>query len=76
MLHSLSAGEKVLILRRRQGRTQHQLAAVAGISRATINALETGRVPSPTRELISRIAAALSVGETDLAESAEAPRIR
>jgi transcriptional regulator with XRE-family HTH domain len=52
-------GERVMLLRRRQGLTLRELAQRIGTSYATISRLETGKKPQMTFALMARLAQAL-----------------
>jgi transcriptional regulator with XRE-family HTH domain len=52
-------GERVMLLRRRQGLTLRELAQRIGTSYATISRLETGKKPQITFTLMARLAQAL-----------------
>jgi transcriptional regulator with XRE-family HTH domain len=57
---SMIVGENVRHLRRRQGLSLEQLAAISGVSRAMLGQIETGK-SAPTINLLGRIAEALKV---------------
>lgn len=58
-MFTLSLGERVLLLRRRAGLSQDNLARVVGTTRITINAIENER-SRPRQDLTLRLAAALN----------------
>lgn len=62
---NLPLGEKVKILRERQGLTQQQLADASAITQATISRLEGNKVKQLSSGRLRRLAAALKVS-TDL----------
>jgi transcriptional regulator with XRE-family HTH domain len=68
---TLTSGELILVLRKRRGFTQAQLACVSGVSRVLINSIENGhRTPRPA--VLEGIADALQVPVALVAgESAE-----
>jgi len=59
--------------REKQGKTAAELARKAGIDPAMLCRLETGRVPNPTFETLSKIAAALGLGVRISLERPSAP---
>lgn len=70
-------GSSLRLARERAGRTQAQLAELAGIADATISRLERGRL-NPSAELLSKLAGALGVSVDDLMKRAviKAPTLR
>src|SRR3569833_388912 len=65
---SMIVGENVRHLRRRQGLSLEQLAAISGVSRAMLGQIETGK-SAPTINLLGRIAEALNVSVSGLISS-------
>ena len=68
-------GERVLLLRRRDGLSQHALAAKAGVDVMTISRLESGKKKRLEIEPLSRLAQALGV-TTDHLLGLDAPKRR
>jgi transcriptional regulator with XRE-family HTH domain len=67
---TLTSGERILVLRKRRGFTQAQLACVSGVSRVLINSIENGhRTPQP--ELLQVIASVLEAPVESLAADRE-----
>jgi transcriptional regulator with XRE-family HTH domain len=62
---SIVVGENLRHLRRKQGLSLEQLAAVSGVSRAMLGQIETGK-SAPTINLLGRIAEALKVSVAGL----------
>ena len=56
-----AVGERVLLLRRREGLSQHALAAKAGVDVMTISRLESGKKKRLEIEPLARLAQALGV---------------
>ena len=54
-------GSKIFLLRRRSGRSQSALAALAGMSNGYLADIENGRRPAPPRKTVMRIASALDL---------------
>jgi transcriptional regulator with XRE-family HTH domain len=52
--------------RQRRKLTQEELAEKAGVEQATISAIETGRVQSPSWDTVSRLSKALRVKPDDV----------
>jgi transcriptional regulator with XRE-family HTH domain len=52
---------QIRTLRDQQGLTQAELAAAAGVSRATINRIETGRSRTVDLDMLEKVARALGV---------------
>ncbi|MBS0250308.1 MAG: helix-turn-helix transcriptional regulator [Proteobacteria bacterium] len=65
---SMIVGENLRHLRRQQGLSLEQLAAVSGVSRAMLGQIETGK-SAPTINLLGRIAEALGVSISGLIAS-------
>jgi transcriptional regulator with XRE-family HTH domain len=65
---SMIVGENLRHLRRKQGLSLEQLAAVSGVSRAMLGQIETGK-SAPTINLLGRIAEALKVSVAGLISS-------
>ncbi|HML28970.1 MAG TPA: helix-turn-helix transcriptional regulator, partial [Hyphomicrobium sp.] len=65
---SMIVGENLRQLRRKQGLSLEQLAAVSGVSRAMLGQIETGK-SAPTINLLGRIAEALKVSVSGLISS-------
>lgn len=65
---SMIVGENLRHLRRKQGLSLEQLAAVSGVSRAMLGQIETGK-SAPTINLLGRIAEALKVSVAGLIAS-------
>jgi transcriptional regulator with XRE-family HTH domain len=63
----VSLGENVRVLRRRNFMTQEQLAKAAGISHRTLVNIETKRVTDPHFSTILKLAEALGVEPSQLA---------
>jgi transcriptional regulator with XRE-family HTH domain len=55
----MTLGERILILRRRQGMTQQQLAKEAGLNKNTIARLEQGNLKDLGGRLVAKLAQAL-----------------
>ena len=68
-----SLGETLAIQRRSRRLSIIDLAARAGISRQHIWRIEKGIVDNPTRDMLTRLAAALSVGREELVPAGPAP---
>jgi transcriptional regulator with XRE-family HTH domain len=62
---SMVVGENLRHLRRKQGLSLEQLAAISGVSRAMLGQIETGK-SAPTINLLGRIADALQVSVSGL----------
>ena len=60
-------GARLRTLRRWRGKTQTELAGLAGLSPSFISMVETGQRPLDRRSHIAALASALRVSETDLA---------
>jgi transcriptional regulator with XRE-family HTH domain len=60
-MDDLTLGERVVLMRRRRGMTQGQLAAVLGVGQSEIHRLETGLVKDPHASRIIALAQALRV---------------
>lgn len=52
--------------RQRRNLTQEELAELSGIEQATISALETGRVQSPSWDTVARLSRVLKVRPQEL----------
>ncbi len=61
-----SIGKNISRYRKRQDKTQKELAEEAGIDVFTLSKIETGTTPNPTIETLTKIAKALGVGVEDL----------
>jgi transcriptional regulator with XRE-family HTH domain len=59
-------GERVRELRRWRGLTLSEVAGLAGITKQYLSMIENGRRPLDRRSLISALATALRVSETEL----------
>jgi len=59
-------GARLRTLRRWRGKTQTELAGLAGLSPSFISMVETGNRPLDRRSHIAALASALQVSETDL----------
>ena len=59
-------GARLRILRRWRGKTQTELAGLAGLSPSFISMVETGQRPLDRRSHIAALANALKVSEADL----------
>lgn len=62
----ITIGARLRILRRWRGQTQEQLAGLAGVTQGYVSLVEKGLRPLDRRSIISALAAALEVSETDL----------
>jgi len=62
----VTIGARLRILRRWRGLSQEQLAGLAGVSQGYVSLVEKGRRPLDRRSIVSALAAALEVSETDL----------
>jgi transcriptional regulator with XRE-family HTH domain len=62
----ITIGARLRTLRRWRGKTQAELAGLAGLSPSFISMVETGQRPLDRRSHISAVASALKVSETDL----------
>jgi transcriptional regulator with XRE-family HTH domain len=71
MIERLTTGERVMILRRRRGMTQQQLARVVPCLRTTINRIECGRSRAMPG-MLARLAFLLGVDRDWLAGGPEA----
>ena len=58
-------GEKIRMLRKAQNMTQDKLAELCGLSRQTVNAIETGNTRNVTTGTLEAIAKALGVSVKD-----------
>ena len=58
-------GEKIRMLRKEQKMTQDKLAELSGLSRQTVNAIETGNAENVTTGTLEAIAKALGVSVKD-----------
>jgi len=56
--HSYRIGERVRLLRKSVGMTQHQLAEAMGIPQQSISRLERGELENPTLDTLERVASA------------------
>jgi transcriptional regulator with XRE-family HTH domain len=59
-------GARLRTLRRWRGKTQTELAGLAGLSPSFLSMVETGQRPLDRRSHIAALASALQVSETDL----------
>jgi len=64
----MSIGSKLKELRERQGLTQAQLAALAGLEQSHISLIENGRRPKVAAVVVARLAQALGVSVDTLLE--------
>lgn len=62
----ITIGARLRILRRWRGLTQEQLAGLTGVTQGYVSLVEKGLRPLDRRSIISALAAALEVSETDL----------
>ena len=58
-------GEKIRMLRKSKNMTQDKLAELSGLSRQTVNAIETGNAENVTTGTLESIAKALGVSVKD-----------
>jgi transcriptional regulator with XRE-family HTH domain len=65
-MDEVTAGARLRTLRRWRGKTQVELAGLAGLSPSFLSMVETGNRPLDRRSHIAALAAALKVSETDL----------
>lgn len=63
---SLSLGQKIKKLRKKQGLTQEQLALKSEVSYTTFTKVENGAIKNPSFETVAAIAAGLEVSLDDL----------
>lgn len=61
-------GDALRLFRERRWLTQRQLAELAGVSRATVVELESGRNKDPRNDTLKAIAAALKINPDELLE--------
>jgi transcriptional regulator with XRE-family HTH domain len=61
-----TTGERLRTLRRWRGKTQAELAGLAGLSQSFVSMIENGQRPLDRRSDIAALASALKVSETDL----------
>src|SRR5581483_4812284 len=66
LLDEITIGARLRILRRWRGKTQTELAGLAGLSPSFISMVETGQRPLDRRSHIAALANALKVSEADL----------
>ncbi len=66
IMTTTSLGQLVADRRRRARLSQEQLAAVTGVERATISAIEVGRVRQPSPRVINMLAPALRMSVAEL----------
>lgn len=59
-MQTFTLGQKIATIRTALGYNQTQLAAIAGVSRVSLNYIEVGRT-KPTQETIDKIEAALNI---------------
>lgn len=69
----MSLGQRIRRLRTQAGLTQLQLAELVGVARSTVTQWELG-ASVPRAQRLGAIAAALGVGESELAYGEERPR--
>jgi transcriptional regulator with XRE-family HTH domain len=62
----ITIGARLRTLRRWRGKTQAELAGLAGLSQSFLSMVETGQRPLDRRSHIAALASALKVSETDL----------
>src|ERR1700734_3172843 len=62
----ITIGARLRILRRWRSKTQEELAGLAGVTQGYISLVEKGLRPLDRRSIISALAGALEVSETDL----------
>lgn len=65
-MDEVTIGARLRTLRRWRGKTQVELAGLAGLSPAFVSMIETGQRPLDRRSHIAALASALRVSETDL----------
>src|SRR5579859_3960464 len=65
-MDEVTIGARLRTLRRWRGKTQVELAGLAGLSPSFLSMVETGHRPLDRRSHIAALAAALKVSETDL----------
>lgn len=58
-------GEKIKMLRKQKEMTQDKLAELSGLSRQTVNAIESGKAENVTTGTLEAIAKALGVSVRD-----------
>lgn len=58
-------GEKIKMLRKEREMTQDKLAELSGLSRQTVNAIESGKAENVTTGTLEAIAKALGVSVRD-----------
>ncbi len=65
-MDEITIGARLRTLRRWRGKTQVELAGLAGLSPSFISMVETGQRPLDRRSHIAAVASALRVSETDM----------
>src|SRR5215471_9126465 len=65
-MDEITIGARLRTLRRWRGKTQVELAGLAGLSPSFVSMVENGQRPLDRRSHIAALASALSVSETDL----------
>jgi transcriptional regulator with XRE-family HTH domain len=65
-MDEVTIGARLRTLRRWRGKTQTELAGLAGLSPSFLSMVETGQRPLDRRSHIAALASALKVSETDL----------
>ncbi len=70
----MTLGERVLVLRRRRGLTQAQLAGQVGVNKMTIWRLEHGAIDDVKGQVIGRLAEALGCSADYLLGRGEEPK--
>jgi transcriptional regulator with XRE-family HTH domain len=65
-MDEITIGARLRLLRRWRGKTQTELAGLAGISPSFVSMIETGQRVLDRRSHITALTSALNVSETDL----------
>jgi transcriptional regulator with XRE-family HTH domain len=65
-MDEITIGARLRTLRRWRGKSQVELAGLAGLSPSFVSMVETGQRPLDRRSHIAALASALKVSETDL----------
>src|SRR5580658_3012817 len=65
-MDEVTTGERLRTLRRWRGKTQAEVAGLAGLSQSFVSMIENGQRPLDRRSDIAALASALKVSETDL----------